>query len=268
MRRSKTVVLAIAIMIFYSTWSLAQITAGSIPAGTSVYNPGINLETDSIFEEDTASFDIDCDGVNDIRLTLYKGPTIIDGANVVSLFLLNSSLEICTDTGYYSEAHFYNFGDSLNCIASEEWISDSISYLSSFGCFGCIGPGVLNDVYVQYKLGSSIGWIKVSFDIDDITPELTATVSEVLQLCTVTGEIERPEDDRIFIYPNPTMEGIIQLEGGKRVASVQLYNVAGQRMDVQLLPNNQIKIPNEKGLYALRVIDVNQKIWRTTVLKQ
>src|ERR1700752_1536849 len=75
----------------------AQNIAGLVYPGTSKTNPNISLTVNEVYKSANGSFDIDCDGVNDMRANIYKGPTAFDGASSARLFVTNPLFQICSD---------------------------------------------------------------------------------------------------------------------------------------------------------------------------
>ena len=72
----KTIINLILIVLFSSMSTNAQISAGDIPLGMSAINPNVNISLLNNNTEDTVSFDLDCDGINDILAKLKRGITI------------------------------------------------------------------------------------------------------------------------------------------------------------------------------------------------
>lgn len=248
--------------------TLAQMTAGSTPNGMCIINPLINLSVDVVFEEDTASFDIDGDGVNDLRIRLYKGATIVDGASSVVMYQLNSSVEICSDTGFFAMANYYNLDDTLSCAITDEWNMNFPSPLGNYGCFLCFGPSLITDSYIAFRLDSVITWIKISFDIDDSEAELTASISEVLTVCTVNSIGKMKHKGEFNVFPNPVSDRMISIECAESVLSVEVFNMMGQRVTIPAIADNQIELPESKGMYMVKVYGENGGYWQRKVLRQ
>lgn len=172
---------------------LAQVTAGSFSANTSIKNPNINLSA-----SDSALLDIDCDGINDIRILLkpfsppgncpgldYPGP---DCPNELKFFMLNDSFSLCMmDTVNYWKritTSISSLGDTL-CTGYDWWNADSSVYLiscaNSWQCGVALSRAI--DKYITYKKKSTgeIGWIKVSFDL--LANPITSSINEFLAPC-------------------------------------------------------------------------------------
>ncbi|MGQ0829222.1 MAG: T9SS type A sorting domain-containing protein [Bacteroidota bacterium] len=198
MRKNIIFVLLITILSIQIIFS--QVNAGSVPVGTSSANPYINLSVKSIGQTVSDSFDIDCDGITDMCINLYKGPTSTDGANMIYLRVTNNAFEMCSDTAAaFKHLPFYNSGAALNCMGNYDWGSDSIYIISSYGCMDCFGLPSANNLYLAYrKTGGTpqIGWIKISFNLVDggsNTFPITFSITEILSLC------DNPNDHVAYI---------------------------------------------------------------------
>lgn len=173
----------------------AQITADSVQPGTSVSNPFVNLTVAANFQNVADSFDIDCDGVADMKIEMIKGETALDNPNYAVLKVKNSLFEICADPGTFfgrQNLHYYNKGDTLKCT---HWATDTIYNLGNYGCMLCSGPLSVNNLYIAYrKTGGTpqVGWIKISFNLSDqgnSSTVITLSVNEVLSQCLCSQSI-------------------------------------------------------------------------------
>lgn len=193
----KTKILYLLFVIFFTNLTAsAQLVAGDTAVGMVISNPNINLSVSVVNQTKYALLDLDCDSVADMRIELYKGPTMTDGANSASLFVLNSSYEICADTGALYPINYYNLGDTLICSGSKEWKSNTVYELGNYGCMDCSGPFSKNDAFISYRNTSTLvyGWIKLSFDLvdgGDINLPITLYITEVLSPC-ISTEIPLP----------------------------------------------------------------------------
>lgn len=81
-----------------------------------------------------------------------------------------------------------------------------------------------------------------------------------------TSTFEKENDFSFNIYPNPT-SGIINIESSELVEKINLYDLRGRQLLIDLNPNNQIDLnPFEAGVYLLE-IKLNGKIHRELVVK-
>jgi hypothetical protein len=176
-----------------SNYCFSQIIAGAGASGLLITDPMINLSVSSVGNSDTGMIDLDCDSVGDIRVILYKGPTVVDGANMAYLTILNPGFEICADTGYvdFSPVHFYNAGDTITSPAGTSWSNDSLLKLGDFGCMDCQGPASVSNLYIAYRNISTLqtGWIKISFflTVSGGPAPVTLSIPEVLSPCSYTA---------------------------------------------------------------------------------
>ncbi len=151
--------------------------------------------------DDSASFDINCDVFPDFAVKLYKGYTAIDGANSVVLHVLNDSIEIVNDTNGFSVPRYYNIGDTLKCPENFKWASDSIYVLGSVCGWGCWwAPDSINNMYIAYRKANQIGWIKLSFQLEDggsCSKPCTISISSILVSCNhgISEPFECPHPD-------------------------------------------------------------------------
>lgn len=189
----KCVFFLIALCISFVQFSNAQIIAGSSSAGLIISDPNINLSVSTIGNTVSDIFDLDCDSIADMRVDLYKGPTVVDGANVAYLYVLNPTFEICADTGTTTlrDVYYFNLGDTLICPDSTYWSNDTIYKLGDAGCMDCQGPFSVSNLFIAYRniSTSQIGWIKISFNLFDSggpTP-ITLSIPEVLSPCLNTA---------------------------------------------------------------------------------
>lgn len=183
---------------FINLTASAQLVAGDTAFGQVISNPNVNLSVVTMNQTKYALIDLDCDSVADMRIELHKGPTIIDGANYATLWMLNPLFEICADTsyvvggGFVSPVKYYNLGDTLNCSGTNDWVNDTVYNLGNYGCMECFGPFSVNNVFIYYRntLTSQLGWIKISFNLLDgggsPTIPITLSIPEILSPCTTT----------------------------------------------------------------------------------
>ena len=179
---------------FINLTASAQLIAGDTASGQVISNPNVNLSVAILNQTKYRLIDLDCDSVADMRIELFKGPTIIDGANFATLFVLNPLYEICVDTSDVFgviPVKYFNLDDTINYIGSYDWLNDTIYNLGNSGCMDCPGPFSVNNKFISYRntLTSQLGWIKILFDLNDgggTTIPITLTIPEILSPCTTT----------------------------------------------------------------------------------
>lgn len=248
----------------------AQTNAGAVPGGMSITNPNVNLSVSTSMNATGMAFDVDCDGNPDLMATLWKGTTAIDIPNEARLERLNPNIEICGDTGVLSIAKQYVNGDPLLCMGSEDWRPDTMHLVANYGCFLCPGPWDATDTYIAYRIGTQIGWIKMSYNINDLgsgTQAITFDINEVLSPCTPNSLSDPNPAPALTVYPNPSDNGTLRIESSESIAQVEVLNLMGQRLQLTPLSHNELTLPQESGLYVLRISGKKGSVWTRKVLR-
>jgi hypothetical protein len=185
--------LFIALLLFTVKPVFSQIIAGSASAGLTISDPDVTLSASPSGTSVSAFIDLDCDGMADAEVYLYKGATVIDGGNTAYLFITNTDIQISRDTSAPGiVADYYNAGDTLTIPGAAYWTSDTAYRLGDFGCMACFGPASVSNKYIAYRniSSSQTGWIKISFDLFDsgsTTSPVTLSMPEVLSPCVITA---------------------------------------------------------------------------------
>lgn len=213
----------------------AQITADSVPPGMFSVNPNVALSVSPCTSYDSTIIDINCDGNTDFSLILYKGATVIDGANVAYLRIVNDSFEICKDTGGmvsgYARPHYYNAGDPLVPAANSMWGNDAWYQFGDYGCMMCSGPASQTNKYIAYRKQGQVGWMKLSFALSDggsCVALITLTVHAVLSSCLADG-ISENEDRGFVLYPNPFgTTTTVTMQQTLTNGTLTIYNATGE----------------------------------------
>lgn len=171
----------------------SQIVAGSPSSGLIISNPSVNFSVATVMASSTRSIDLNCDGTADMSFELYKGPTAIDGANMASVHVLNQVFQVCADTVNYPprKVHYFNAGDTVMISANTNWYNDPNIELGLCGCMDCVGPCLVNNLFIGYRNNntSQIGWIKLSFNLNDggSSSPISLSSPEVLSPCVNTA---------------------------------------------------------------------------------
>jgi hypothetical protein len=96
----KTFFSLLVIILYGSEQTLyCQVTAGSVPTGTSIINNIVDLNIVEDEHDTTTFLDIDGDGTQDIRIWFLKGYPPGDGSNFVSFYTFNNSFSFCINSG-------------------------------------------------------------------------------------------------------------------------------------------------------------------------
>jgi len=268
MKTKITSVLVFLFLVLGTGYSSAQVTAGSVRFGTSAINSNIHLLAAGN-ERDTATvLDLDCDGINDVRLYLYNGNLEVDGRNEARLILLNDSFSVCTDTGQAGLIALYNAGDTL-CTGAHQWSADTNITLGCYGGFTmiCYQQYSTVDKYIAYikKSTQQIGWIKASFNL--MADTLALSVKELLVLCKPEA-VSEPDDAAHFnLSPNPSPDGKVKITRGERISWIEVFNCYGQVVKTFHGYSNEIVLPDQGGIYIVRLfydsgIYFNRKVIR------
>lgn len=258
--KTKLTTIAKLFMLFFailgSVSMQAQVIAGNVPLGGYAVNPNLNFSILNIYDDTTGTLDLNCDNIPDLEVQMIKGPTAIDGPNLIYLYVLNPAYSVCADTlpGIINQVNYYNAGDALNCTGSLSWGNDTIFKLGDYGCLGCFGPWTITDKYFAYTDGNQTGWLKVSFDLMDSGGPLPITFSmnEFLAYCYPNSIDENSGELNFQISPNPTVDGKINLQYKGSISEIVVYNSIGQKVDF-LLSGTELFLPETKGVYVVKI---------------
>jgi hypothetical protein len=253
---------ALLVLNFHGSVQLfGQVTAGSVPNGTSIIQNIVDL---NIIEDDTDTttyLDIDGDGSQDIKIWFFKGYPPSDGSNFVSLYVLNNSFSFCTNSGHPGKTSLYELGDTL-CTIGHEWGVDSFYIIGCYGGWTCTGDtSSINDKYIAYRKNASgeIGWLRVSMSLYSGTEPRTITfkITELLGLYLGAG-INNLKDQITFnLIPNPSLDGRFEIRCSERLSKIEVFNSEGQLLKSYPANSNDLTLPESKGLYVVRIIDEN-----------
>ena len=255
----------VVVVLSISTQSLfSQVTAGSVPTGTSILYNVVDLSIDEVNEDTTTYIDIDGDGSPDIKIWFIKGDLTVDGTHEVTFFTIDNSFSFCVSPGQPRKTILYELGDTL-CNTLYEWGVDSVNNVGCMGGWFCpIDTSSVHDKYLAYRKNATgeIGWIKISmslysgWDQDTITFKIDELL--VLYLGSSTKNVKDQVD--FDAVPNPTLDGIFEVRYPEKISSIELFTPAGQLIK-SYLPNDALLIlPESKGLYILRVKDESGRI--------
>jgi hypothetical protein len=264
MKITRRILILLLILSFFCMQTVfAQIIAGVIPNGVSTVNPKVNLSASACFTSDSVAFSIDCSGTPDMALKIYKDATSIDGRNYATLYIIKDTISICYDTGSFNGPHYYNYGDTLNCVGSRKLLTDSTYQLGDNGCMLCFGPASENNVYLEYIKGTQIGWLEISFNLSDggsCTQPITLTSSSAVSFC-ITGFEEITNEKKFYVSPNPTTNGKFTINSSSNtVSSIEIFNLIGESIFKTSTKN--VMMPYQanltgfsKGIYFIKIFD-------------
>ena len=221
-----------------------QLIAGVIPAWYTETSYSFHLEPLVDFTEEMADFDVDCDGIDDLRLFLDRNNPSIDASNRLYLRSLVDSIRICVDDmgvlcPNFNHSLNYVAGQAMTCASPFALLSDANVVVGDHVTFLCggVAPESADSVYIHYEKttnGNIVeGWIFMSYDIVSTnTIDPWAEVHGAIGICGTNGIEQRDKDGlRIVLYPNPTPDGRIKWSSSSRVISVEIFDMLGQRID-------------------------------------
>jgi len=266
--RNYIILIAVFFFLIQSGMSYAQVLAGSVPLGTSIVYPNIILKDATPGGSEMDSVDLDCDGIKETVFELYYGNPSLDFCHAFNLFVRDSSIEICADSGsmFMPKIPLYNYGDTL-CSGDYIWRNNG-QYHIGWGAGLCFPYRDLEiEKYIGFRKFQSTAWIKVSFDLSGGIDTVSATIHEFLALCDY-AEIRDYSSDKFFnISPNPSVDGKIRLKADRRISKIEITNAFGQVVNSLSGDHLTMTLPETSGLYILRVIDSKgnyqaEKVWR------
>ena len=250
----------------------SQITADSVPPGMFAVNPFINLSVSPCTTYDSTLYDINCDGNIDFSFILYKGATVIDGANFVWLRVVNDSFEICKDTGGmysgYPRPHYYNTGDPLVAAANSMWGNDAYYQFGDYGCMSCTGPNTQSSAFIAFRKAGQEGWMKVSFNLIDggsCSAIISFNVASVLSPCLGNAIDEQNSESTFSIAPNPfTAMTVLTTDQPLSSGVLKIYNATGQVVREQSCLHGSVFVLEREmlpeGMYLITLADGGEPV--------
>lgn len=128
--------------------------------------------------------------------------------------------------------------ESLDYIERYAWFQPSSGVANYFDT-----NGNYTEVGQYYKNTSSTPTI----------PEATVNANNNLNLTTPSLSVKQFEKQPFTIYPNPVMNGILNISGDEAVESVAVYTLLGAKIDV-FYENGQLRVADlATGVYFLRI---------------
>ena len=250
----------VILMLCISTHSLySQVIAGNVPTGTSIIYNIVDLSIDEVNEDTITYFDIDGDGAQDIKIWFIKGDLEVDGAHTVTLFTIDNSFSFCANSGKPLKTILYEFGDTL-CTNNHDWGLDSIYEVGCAGGWFCpLDTSSIHDKYLAYRKNATgeIGWIKISMRLFQgwENDTITFKIDELLVLYLGSGTNKLIDQIDFDVVPNPTPDGIFEVRCPEKISSIELFTPTGQLIK-SYSPNDPVLIlPEDQGLYIVRVKD-------------
>ena len=89
----------------------------------------------------------------------------------------------------------------------------------------------------------------------------------ILANCLVGNEGLKLKDEGLKIYPNPT-SGLLKIESEKPLSRIGVYNLQGQKVMEVGPAESQFELPQESGLYLVRVTTQDGEVVNKKVIKR
>ncbi len=253
----KTILICSFFLIIAKT--LSGQVAGTVPSGTTSINPNFSMSVSQISTLSKDSMDIDCDGSFDLIFNLYKGQTVVDGANTLEVFIVNPDFDFCSFPGNWADImQFYSMGDTMFCTGQSTWNNDTIM-LGNYGCMLCSENMVINNKYFAYSKNSSeFGWIRLSYNLQDMgstSSAITLTVHEIVTDCLPNSIIESKTDEIKLAAINSHTLNVIGLS---QISNYQIFSIKGNKV-LNGKTSSNIDISSlHNGIWILRIDGVSE----------
>jgi hypothetical protein len=237
----------------------AQLNAGEVPAGMTALDLNIDIALTTNFSADSASVEFDCDDLPDAWAVLFRGMPAIDAPNSAMLRFVDTDIEVCLDlfTGFQQRPAYYNEGNTLSCSDGYTWQSAAQVYLGDLGTFMASGPASIDSLYIAYRRGTTLGWIQLSFDIND-DAEINLQVHRVLSLCgNTTSSSPNELPAAVSLFPNPSHGETVRVQSAGALRSIDVLDAMGRTIALYNGTPSTIAAPQVAGAYLLRVLHVD-----------
>lgn len=139
-------------------------------------------------------------------------------------------------------AYDYNSGDTYLKVANENPIKLSIANYSTLGGFDPIELDVFNSVIAGNTASTTAAF-------DNHVIEAKATADDFLGAREVVGQLG---NEIATVYPNPAVD-VINIGYSKKVKSVEVFDVAGKKVNVNLSDNKVNVSALPKGNYIINI---------------
>lgn len=249
--------LVFLILYTVSNSLLAQINAGELPLGYTLYESDLMLEIDDIIIA-IDLIDLNFDGKQDLKFQIEKGA---NGNNSASISLENESIGVCHIQGLnYTPAEIHEDGTLLECIDSTGFDLNPALVGIGLGRFeaGTVleFPAKISNEYLHYEWKTETesieGWIKISFDLTVDTIFLTLhewIIKDEIVSNTQTTQAQ----NNVTIFPNPVQEGILNIDSEQNVENYEIYNLQGKLLKRGANFGNKIQLGKIEGMVAIKL---------------
>lgn len=244
----------IAVLLFIPSAS-AQLTAGEVPAGATALELNLAITLGTFFTEDSIDLELDCDDMLDAWVWLHHGMPPVDAPNSAALHFVDDDIEVCADlaTSWQQRPKYHAFGEALDCGGDFAWQPADELVLGDFGGFTASGPVSITDQYVAYRRGGTVGWIHLSFNLNEGTA-VSLQLHRVLPICyTTTGVADSSPLPPVALVPNPSNGGPVRVEGADAIRSIELLDPAGRILARTSGSERLLQPPAMAGTYLVRL---------------
>lgn len=235
-------------MTYDWTGNIASMAAETIELPTLT----INTNTNQVVKAKIVSANGQAFESDESSLTIKKTVVTGDGPMV---------LKIKTDS-YASETSYKLYGPNNNVIQQSSSFTNTTEHTFdlNFPTPGCYRLEVL-DSYGDGIAYGSTGYIRI-FAADGTTQLFNASGSSftdklVVQISVETVDIDDVTFEDMIIFPNPATE-LINIEGSANIQQVELYNLQGQRVAMEMGNVRTLSLSNlSAGMYIMKVTTEN-----------
>lgn len=261
----RTPVLPLIALLFQCIRASAQLTAGEVPSGMSAVDLNIDLTLGTPMTTDSAGLELDCDDFQDAMAVLQRGFPAVDAPNSAALHFVDSDLELCANLApnFQQRPKYYSFGQPLDCAGDFEWQAVGGITLGDLGGFMATGPASIDSLYIAYRRGATVGWIQLSFDVNDGIP-VYLRIHRVLAVCPSTTSI--PQNDAsepLLLFPNPGDGGLVRVQNAEALRAIELLDATGRCVARYNGNLRSFAPPEVAGTYLVRALHADGQ--RSTV---
>jgi hypothetical protein len=252
----KAHVLPIIALVLLSIPANAQLTAGEVPSGMSALDLNIDITLLTPLTTDSAALELDCDDFWDAMAVLQRGYPAVDAPNTAALHFMDSDLELCANMApsFQRRPKYYSFGQPLDCAGDFEWQFAGGITLGDLGGFMATGPASIDSLYIAYRRGPTVGWIQLSFDVND-GPPVYLRIHRVLAVCPSSTAVPQNEAlEPLLLFPNPGDGGPVRVQNAEALRAIDVFDAAGRCVARYSGNLRSFAPPEVAGTYLVRAL--------------
>lgn len=248
----------------------AQLVAGGITEEADVIIADMYVEGTVEVPENRGYLDIDGDGADDVAFVVQLGTVLYPyGLNGIGVERLNDSIQFCAapiSTPEISLTALYNEGEEMDCLGNIGFNTEHDS-MTIGGYDPMISSKILphsaDDVYLHYRMNNGSetyeGWIEISFFVDGDTTAWLNIYSFLSGSASTSIESILPNEFNISIYPNPIMDGIVNVKSDVSLSKIELLSLNGKILDKFDVHDTKLNLARFQGLYFIRMTDTKNR---------